>query len=656
MCGIFGMATKEPRYISSPNLKILGMLNESRGRTCCGITVDGEIFHGHDKDKLFTDFAKGKSFAAKQVPVVIGHTRQASTGMAVNKHNAHPFGFGEYNGGYEFVFVHNGTLLNHKELAEQYEIPLIEQVQSEYNPNIQIPRHKIDSEILGEIIYKTKSLKVLSEYNGRAALVWQDLKEPNVVYLYSGKSVPEEGDAEGLAVEERPMNVWIAGRNTVYFSSMPESLEILGADSKEVFQIDYNTVYVVKDGNFKGARKILISRRNNYHTETVVWGNYGRLADYTKQYTNSSVEPKGNETSTKAGGTSQQASLDLNVTKIIRPSFHIFDDETCLDESTYKNKVYSKKLRYYQNKNLISGIYTYIRGYGFIVLGKDPADADTRALSLVNMPFNIQTSEFDAEAVWKPFTSINDIFYYYFINGVMVETMLDYQTLSYYADNKLSYYLTPEKLSMVSLYPVCNVTDKGTHLYQNVYKNGTLFTGSFRGIDHYKTYFFDKGNLVKTRAINGDLVLSSSLYADETNSAHKEIYENSFHIRSECWKKLNRREIEVTDNVIQLPASFTPPAKPVAEDLDSELLASVSLFLTNFENAVIEATTKNAEVTTDAEISEFLCEIITERMTEIDCVVGELREELRDYKDNPLYPSIIGDVNQMSKIINEYIK
>lgn len=657
MCGIFGMAAKEPKFISSPNIKILGMLNESRGRTCCGVTVDGEIYHGHDKEKLFTDFAKGRSFAAKQVPVVIGHTRQASTGMAVNKHNAHPFGFGELNGGYAFVGVHNGTLLNHKELAVKYEIELTESVPSEYVEGVMVSRTKIDSEILLEIIYKTKTLKVLSEYNGRAALVWQDLTEPDVVYLYSGKSVPEEGDDEIKAVEERPMNVWIAGRNNFYFSSMPDSLEIIGADAKDVFQIEYNTVYIVKGGNFNQARKIRISRKGNFHTETYTWGNYGRPSNYQKHWPSSCTV---NAETTKEVGTSgaetKQTTLDLNEgTRIIRSTFHIYDDETCLPEGTYKNKVYSKKLRYYRNGHLITGIYTYVRGSGFIYLGAKVAEAEQSAKFMVDMPFNITTAAFDVDSVWKPFESINDIFFYYFIEGVMVESVLDYKVFLHYSTEKLSFYLTPEKLSQVSKYPVASVAVKGHYSHQNIYKDGTLFTGNFRGIDQYKSYYFLNGNLIMTKTVNGDIVTASADYLDRADVKNKDIYENTFYVKSECWNKSFANKI-TTPKVIELPVTT---ATNDNEGYDESLFKTVLQTLEDAEEAFIKQRKGEpsiTEIATEEEISEYLCEIVTERIVEIDNVVSELREELRDYKENPLYESIMNDVNQISKITNEYIK
>lgn len=106
MCGIFGQATNSPKKINEYKVKMLGMYNETRGRNSCGITYDGEIYHGLDKDKLWTDFIKGRKFRATKFPIMFGHTRQSSVG-AINHFNSHPFGFGinNTNDGYKFIGV-----------------------------------------------------------------------------------------------------------------------------------------------------------------------------------------------------------------------------------------------------------------------------------------------------------------------------------------------------------------------------------------------------------------------------------------------------------------------------------------------------------------------------------------------------------------------
>jgi len=374
-CGIFGQITNTPGRINSANIKILGMFNESRGKNSCGITIDGEIYHGLDKEKLFTDFMKGKQFKPKQFPIIIGHTRTASVG-AINSFNSHPFGYGEnkINKGYKLILTHNGTLYNHKELAKKYNISETEEYPSTYNKDTMAIRYKGDSEILGEILYKTKNFRVLSEYNGRAALAWTDTDKPNVMYLWSGKSVPDEGDAPEKAVEERPMNVYVESKNNCYFSSLPESLYAIGGTDKNVFQIDYNTVYIITDGDFKHAKTIRISRKDNYHTETYTYnrGNYNYKTPNSVTYDNDAWSedyyPR------------QHSAFDLNKNKPVinlpasnldKPVTYnnIYYDTMKHYQNWYAGKVYSKQLRYYKNGHLIDGIYTFIPEYGLYFMG-----------------------------------------------------------------------------------------------------------------------------------------------------------------------------------------------------------------------------------------------------------------------------------------------
>src|SRR5436190_1430953 len=171
MCGIFGQSTSNPSKLNQANIRILGMFNESRGKNSCGITYDDEIYHGLLTEKLFTDFMKGRDFKAEHNPLMFGHTRSASSGV-VNEFNAHPFGFGinRKTGGYKFIGVHNGTLYNQEELAKQYGVEITQKYTNEYKT--ELTRTKIDSEILLEIIHRTRSFDVLSSYIGRAALVW----------------------------------------------------------------------------------------------------------------------------------------------------------------------------------------------------------------------------------------------------------------------------------------------------------------------------------------------------------------------------------------------------------------------------------------------------------------------------------------------------
>jgi len=499
MCGIFGQATNSPKKIDEAKIKILGIFNESRGRSSCGITYDAELYHGMDKDKLFSDFIKQRNFKPRTIPVVFGHTRQASNG-AINEFNCHPFGFGQNkaNDGYKFIMCHNGTLYNHKDLASDFGVSETEKYTNSYN--VEITRYKIDSEILGEILYTSKNLKVLSKYTGRAALVWTDTDKPNVVYLWSGKSKPRYNDDVSKAEEERPLNVWIENKNSFFFSSLPDPLYAIGGTEKNVFQIDYNTVYVVTDGNFAAAKKILISRRDNFHME--YYGSYGRDNHITNGYANS------RNTTTSTIPQRHHAFSELNkedkaLIQLPLPIINnIYDDRQIKNQNDYNGRVYTKQLRFWQNGHTIQGIHIFIPDYGYYYLGDTELDAVERVIKYTGIQF--VDGDFDTHLKAQPgagkvlFSDVNDVpKFYYFIEGVPVELSADYKRcLELKRTLSKGVYLDYKLLSSCSLVPVVQVdwTMKSVK-EQGIMKDGELFSGMVDFLGFEKLYHIKDGNL-----------------------------------------------------------------------------------------------------------------------------------------------------------------
>ncbi len=502
MCGIFGQNVRDPKRINSSNIKILGMFNESRGKHSCGITIDSEIYHGLDKYKLFTDFIKGKTFKAENNPLIIGHTRSASIGAAISEHNAHPFGFGtNATGGFKFIGVHNGTLYNHLELAKDYGIETKAGYKSQYG--VDLERTKIDSEILLEIIYTTKSYKVLSEYIGKAALVWTDTDTPNVTYLWSGQSRMTEHYLAGLETEERPMNIWIEGRNSFYFSSMPESLEAIGAPEKDVFQIDYNTVYRITNGDFKHAELTKVSRKQCFQTETYVskHSNYNTNA-YTPGKSLKGSENEINEEdycdwtghNTRFDKVSPGPSANLNE-KLL--SVNIYHDAQLLNQNDYGNRVYGAKLRYWQKGHLIEGVFCYVPHYGFYKLG----DSQNEATQVFNSNKGLRFYSGDFQknkaillgTIPFPIGPMEPMLYY-FVCGIMVQSELDYRVAMTTPTIKSD----SDKLSHISKHPIINLRySYKSDNKQDIVKNGEVYTGTINNLGFEKIYHVVQGNLIK---------------------------------------------------------------------------------------------------------------------------------------------------------------
>ena len=229
MCGIVAWAGKNPKKFNVGNFTSIGIQNEERGIDSCGVMIDGEIEIG------IGETAKFRSFAAKvgipqpeKIPVVIGHTRKTSVGT-IHLRNAHPFGFGKtdlYPN--RFIGVHNGTLYNMDDICGKFGVKERQTLKKGQW------RKKIDSEMILESLYRSNSYQVLSEYYGLAALVFHDVNEPNVIYAYRGASVKRGGGADDTVYYERPLFYYQETRNSLYISSIKESLYSIGGTDDTV--------------------------------------------------------------------------------------------------------------------------------------------------------------------------------------------------------------------------------------------------------------------------------------------------------------------------------------------------------------------------------------------------------------------------------------
>ena len=383
MCGIFAWAGKVPTKFRKEKLDILGIHNEVRGTHSCGITLDGDIHIGIDGNKVYRDFLANVNYNLPvDYPSVIGHTR-AATGGAHNIDNAHPFGYGTHNNGYRFVGVHNGSLHNHRDLAKTYGVEVNVKVDRK---NYVTYRDKIDSEILLECIYRSNSFKVLSEYDGAAALIFTDLAKPNVTYFYHGKSKKYANTGE--PVEERPLFYWQETRNSVYVSSIANSLVAIGAEDN-VKAFEYNTVYKVTDGNIEKAEKIKISREKAIQTQRYTFSANTNNTNNTNTSTNSK-KGKSSKNRNKQFECNFTDTTDCDVSgeQASTSSEHnIYNDTTLQSQNDYGNAVYVKKLRYWRNGHRINGCYTWVPGYGFFFLDEKSKEADKRFFDLVNKEF-----------------------------------------------------------------------------------------------------------------------------------------------------------------------------------------------------------------------------------------------------------------------------
>lgn len=496
-CGIFGQATDKASNLDVNGVHILGIYNIERGKMSCGLSWDGDVHYGLGFDKLYSDFIKNREIKPTKTPIMIGHTRQPSYGFAVTSDNSHPFGFGENKAkdSYAMIFCHNGTLKNHKELAQKYNIEITEEVTkvSSTNHTYTTKRDKIDSEILGEILYKTKSFDVLGEYIGMAALAWTWLDEPNKLYLWSGASKHTQGSYVKTEIEERPMNVYCKDKNNMFFSSLKDSLTVLGASSKKDLQIDYNTVYVITDGDFENAEKFPISRLNAGQNENTNY-NFNNSRNFNR-YNNSDdmfdyCDWEDHRSNSKVNNNHTEYNFSLT---------NLHDDKTIKTIAEYKDKVYSKSLRYWQKGILINGVYIYIKNWGFKYAGIDLEGAITYINNIKGVVFEQSSGTFNHHIKdgFTPFSKdIKSVQFHYFTDGVLLKNIKDYkQCLTLKKDLVApAKYISEDILSYMSKHPVISMDPNKPSI---ALLNNEKFSGNITELGFEKIYYFNNGVLLK---------------------------------------------------------------------------------------------------------------------------------------------------------------
>lgn len=210
MCGIVGFSGKTPLN-QSVIAYLLYFNSQERGKHSTGFyTPETGIKKSADEAK---DFLKKNKIP--ETKVFIGHVRHATVG-AKTADNAHPFEFDN------LVGVHNGTLENHLSMLRNRGVS---------NTGIDVDSKALyklldEDSKADEIIYTT-----LNQYDGAAALVFQDKRKPKVLYVYRNN--------------DRPLFYGYLNKN-MYMSSIQETLEVMGCT--DVKQFTAHMLYSIEDG------------------------------------------------------------------------------------------------------------------------------------------------------------------------------------------------------------------------------------------------------------------------------------------------------------------------------------------------------------------------------------------------------------------------
>lgn len=235
MCGIFGIITPRLKNFDRTAFCILGVNNDSRGGDSCGVFIDKKYEYGVDKDKLFYNFFPKSKLLNTTIKcqIALGHCRKASVG-AINEKNAQPVVIKNDNGEVEYVLIHNGTIINYRELAAKY-IPQVNIIDM------------TDSQVMAHIFYHT-GYRVLGEYIGAGAFVMVDYrsKDPEV-FLFKGESKNTQYSV--VTTVERPL--YCSYNSTEFiFSSIIDYLKAL-RPKREVMTLLPNNLIQLKEGKLE---------------------------------------------------------------------------------------------------------------------------------------------------------------------------------------------------------------------------------------------------------------------------------------------------------------------------------------------------------------------------------------------------------------------
>lgn len=498
-CGLIGWTGKNPEKFNKAKFDILGLYNNSRGGDSCGVSTDGEIYYGLKETKNYEKFIVEKDYLKpKVIPTVIGHTRRLSLGVA-NEDNAHPFGYGKYKEGFKFIFAHNGTLYNHEDLAKEYDIDHRLGKINEYNIDV-LDRYKNDSEILGECIYKSKSIKILDKYIGGAAILFQDLAKPNIMYAFHGASRKETTDENPQKFEERPLYYYKETRNSLYISSMPEALVAIGGIiGKTVFEFDFNKVYEIKDGDIDNAVHFKVDRNNAAQKKGYSFENFhnGHSKKTKNGMATAASYPNLNKWErTRNRGTKKSKKYKQVDNNLIT---NIYDETS---DNLFKSGINFQHLRYQRNGHPITGIYTHILNYGFYPLREKANEALARAYELMNKPFDIEKGIFLDSNLSPDFKSGNIIIpfpfknneppMFYFFEGIRLQKLLDYEALIG-KFTKFSFH----DISEMATHPIIDLkSGRKPDGNQQIILNRKEYSGKYSFIQSGKIYDIFNGNLI----------------------------------------------------------------------------------------------------------------------------------------------------------------
>lgn len=213
MCGLFGWSLSE-EAMKEGDVKLLaaflGTEMDTRGGDSWGVALPlrAELYRGLGR------FERGKVISKILHPVVLGHTRKATTG-SITIENAHPFVIGNTVG------AHNGIIYNDDDMNEKYK-----------------RKFAVDSMHLIAHIDENKSV---SEISGYGAVSYYKKNKPEDLYLAKGTS--GEMNIIGLGTHKNPVGLVYASTSF----ALTKALQIAGFERYFFYNVRSETLYKVHD-------------------------------------------------------------------------------------------------------------------------------------------------------------------------------------------------------------------------------------------------------------------------------------------------------------------------------------------------------------------------------------------------------------------------
>lgn len=244
MCGLIGFSGAG--NYNAQNLKILMILNAiDRGADATGF---------YNPEQGLVKAAEHAKVFLTKTPILnseifIGHVRAKTVGVNSDA-NAHPFAYKHV------VLAHNGTLVNHYALLEQYGLNM-----NDFSVDSQCVAGMLDAS-MGSCNYDgfepLDYFKPITQIDGAAALLFKDKRD-----FINGRN----SRLFAYRNEERPLCYGYDENHNMYISSIEGPLEALGLS--EITSFESNIVYEIENGEII-SETILprMSRNNTTNTST----------------------------------------------------------------------------------------------------------------------------------------------------------------------------------------------------------------------------------------------------------------------------------------------------------------------------------------------------------------------------------------------------